>query len=104
MRAGKWKLLRLAGEGTFLFDLESAAGETENLAGDHPEVVARLEAKLAAWAAEQTPPGLPSKMDRAELQTYASYLHFDWRLRSEPRTVDAAQGNETRPAAPGPTP
>jgi arylsulfatase A-like enzyme len=52
VRVGDWKAVRqgLGSEGlprTELYDLAADAGETRDVAGEHPEVVARLEAVLA---------------------------------------------------------
>jgi len=57
IRKGKWKLIRVAllpGK-TELFDLEKDPGEKENVAADHPDVVADLESRLLAYAREQKP-------------------------------------------------
>lgn len=59
IREGRWKLLlgkdrrRLE-----LYDIPADRAETSNLAGEHPEVVAKLRDKLEAWLAE-----LPDKAD-----------------------------------------
>ncbi len=42
-----------------LFDLASDRGEQRNVIAEHPDIAADLEAKLAAWADEMSPPGLP---------------------------------------------
>ena len=48
------------GQVTLLYDLEADIGELNNLAAEHPEVVARLEAELDAWRATLlTEPILP---------------------------------------------
>ena len=57
IREGDWKLLR-GGEREYLYDLGSDLGEKQNLAAKHPEIAARLRAKLTAWCAELNPPGL----------------------------------------------
>jgi arylsulfatase A-like enzyme len=56
VRQGRWKLLLpdrkryrgyvrdLGTDGIELYDLETDIGETNNLAGEHPEIVARLQA------------------------------------------------------------
>lgn len=59
--AGRWKLYFIAPDRWLLFDGENPAGERQDVAAQHPGVVAELQAKLRAWCAEQTPPGLPSK-------------------------------------------
>ncbi len=52
------------GQATFLYDLEADAGERQNLASAHPDIVVRLEEALDAWqaglATEQILPGVRS--------------------------------------------
>jgi arylsulfatase A-like enzyme len=57
VRKGDWKLIRLAllpGK-TELYDLARDPGETTNLADQHSEIVADLEARLLAYARAQQP-------------------------------------------------
>ena len=57
VRKGDWKLIRIAllpGR-TELYDLANDPGETTNVAADHPDIVADLEARLIAYAREQKP-------------------------------------------------
>ncbi len=57
VRKGDWKLIKVAllpGR-TELYDLAKDPGETTNVAADHPEIVADLEARLIAYAREQKP-------------------------------------------------
>jgi len=51
VRWQNWKALRLkAGEPVELYDVKSDPGETKNVAADHPDVVAKVEAYLkTAW-------------------------------------------------------
>lgn len=51
MREGAWKLVRTR-RNAHLFDLASDPGETNDLAGAHPERVARMTAALEAWQRE----------------------------------------------------
>ena len=44
------------GQQTVLYDLSEDIGESRNLAGEHPEIVERLEAELEAWNAELAEP------------------------------------------------
>ena len=54
VRHGNWKLVVDApdGPGVGLYDLDADLGETHNLAGERPDVVAALEAKLREWEAD----------------------------------------------------
>ena len=58
--SGRWKLLHHPPDGWQLFDLGRPEAETRDLAAQHPGEVARLKARLHAWAAEQSPAGLPA--------------------------------------------
>ena len=48
------------GQMTVLYDLSQDIGEQRNLAGEHPDIVERLEAELASWNAELAEPMWPS--------------------------------------------
>lgn len=50
-RVGHWKWVDSA-RGTGLFDLASDMGETTDLSASHPEKLAELQARFAAWRAE----------------------------------------------------
>jgi len=57
IRKGDWKLFKLAllpGK-TELYDLAHDPGETNNVAGENPEIVRDLEARLLAYAKQQKP-------------------------------------------------
>ena len=49
VRDGDWKLIRILGAPPLLFNLANDLPEKNNVAAEHPEQVARLLAKLAAW-------------------------------------------------------
>lgn len=50
MRSGKWKLLMDYEKGNpELYNLENDPGETNNLAGDHPELLDEMSRKLLEW-------------------------------------------------------
>lgn len=48
-RRGPWKLIRVADEPALLFDLSTDPGETMDVAGKHPDLVADLASGLVAW-------------------------------------------------------
>ena len=60
-----YKLVALGDRERLLFDLTKPDGENieRNLIKQHPEIAARLETKLKAWAATLMPPGLPATFD-----------------------------------------
>jgi hypothetical protein len=64
--AGRWKLLFVAPDRWMLFDQESPAGERQDVARQHPAVVADLRIRLEAWAAGQKPAGLPTKLNAVD--------------------------------------
>jgi len=57
-----YKLIRMGDQPPMLFDVTTPEGENDqrNLASQKPEIVARLDKDLQAWAAELRPPGLGS--------------------------------------------
>ena len=74
VREGDWKLLKLSGQQSFLFDLSKDKEEKNNLAAQHPDIVQRLESSLNTWAAQLTPAGLPS--GKIVPQEKAVYQHY----------------------------
>ncbi len=78
VREGKWKYLR-GGAREYLFDLDADCEEKHNLMAEHPEIARRLQAKLAAWAEEQNPPGLETKQMSTTWEQY-----FDYYLDGKP--------------------
>lgn len=63
VRLGKWKMI-VAGDHTFLFDLDADIGETKDLAQQQPEVVRKLKEALKEWQGQMKPPAWPSKPNR----------------------------------------
>ena len=57
-----WKLIHLGASERFLFDVTTPDGEGKNLLAQHPEIAARLEAKLQTWSQTLQPPGLPTTL------------------------------------------
>ncbi len=61
VRAGKYKLIvSNADNATWLFDMETDAGETRNIELQKPEVVSALKQQLAAWESGLVPPAWPT--------------------------------------------
>ncbi|MFC6344897.1 hypothetical protein ACFP8W_23145, partial [Nocardioides hankookensis] len=50
IRRGGWKLVREHGDPWELYDVGTDRSETDDLAAQHPELVAELEAAYDAWA------------------------------------------------------
>ena len=74
-RQGNWKILKLGDSKTFLFNLAEDMGEKKDLAGQHPEIVRRLEASLIGWAKELKPAGLPDGKGNGQEQIFYRH-HF----------------------------
>ena len=56
MRSGDWKYVQTAKDAPQLFDLATDPGEKTDRTGDHPDVLAALERKYAAWEREMLAP------------------------------------------------
>ena len=56
LRSGSWKYLVTEKEGALLFDLAADPGERRDLKGEHPELLAALERKYAAWERQMLAP------------------------------------------------
>ena len=61
VRSENWKLLKTGDAPSQLYDLASDVGETTDLSGKNPEVVARLEASLASWDSRNSDPMWPAQ-------------------------------------------
>lgn len=60
LRQGRWKLVFSGRQGPALYDLEDDLGETRDVAGDHPEVTARLTALMKRLITDgRSTPGAP---------------------------------------------
>ncbi|MBE7495140.1 MAG: sulfatase-like hydrolase/transferase [Verrucomicrobiaceae bacterium] len=69
-----WKLIRFGADEQFLFDTTTPEGEKTNLIAAHPDIAARLNARLKAWSDELQPPGLPTEMHAQDAQFYAEHI------------------------------
>ena len=63
IRSGKWKLL-VNGDGSDaqLYDMELDKFEKNNIAGEHPELVAKLSKKVCEWYAQNKDKGLKTDL------------------------------------------
>ena len=65
------------GQVTLLYDLSDDLGERSNVAAEHPEVVAELEAAIASWEAEMGNPTWPAfRSTLAEVDQQMIHLFF----------------------------
>lgn len=80
-----WKLIHLGDHERYLFDVTHPAGElaANNRLGEHPEIAARLEAKLQAWSATLQPPGPAEPNHEQDNAFYAAHVT---KCRATPRT------------------
>jgi arylsulfatase A-like enzyme len=75
VRSGDWKYITAGTDRAMLFNLKDDIGETRNLIAEHPEVAADLRRKLAAWADQLQPAGIPSgPLDEQEAKWYPQYF------------------------------
>ena len=86
-----WKLIRLGPSERFLFDVTMPEGESHNLLAQHPDIAARLDAKLKTWSDTLQPPGLPTETNQQDAIFFAD--HVEKRLAPEPKRAAEAPGS-----------
>lgn len=89
-----WKLIRLGPEEQFLFDVTTPEGETKNLLAQHPNIVARLNAKLKTWSDGLKPPGLPTDIHPQDAVFFGD--HIDQRFTPAETKKPAAEPGSVR--------
>ena len=67
VRHGDWKLVK-SYDNTWLFNLASDIGESNNLAKTKPEIVEQLETLYHAWRSQMSEPAWPSKPNRRKVE------------------------------------
>lgn len=88
-----WKLIHLGPNERFLFNVTSPEGEKKNLLADHPEIAARLEARLQQWTIGLKPPGLPTETNDQDNIFFGE--HVDPRLApTANKTAEAPGGTQ----------
>lgn len=94
-----YKLIALGDRERLLFDITKPDGENidRNLMRRHPDIAARLESKLKAWAATLQPPGLPTTFDRHHEGLFAEHRIIAADQSERPATA----GVPPQDAAPG---
>jgi len=95
-----YKLIQLGDRRPLLFDVTAAEGEAaeKNLAGRHPEIVARLRDRLDAWAAELQPAGLIT--DASSFGRHHEELFVEHRLLGPEDRATGAVRRQRPPPAP----
>ncbi len=89
VRQGKWKYLR-GGEREYLYDLDADKEEKHSVLETHPELAARLRAKLETWTAALDPPGLHAGGMSSTWEAY-----FDFYLDGKPAPAPGASPRKT---------
>ena len=91
-----WKLIALGNRERLLFDITQPEGEANerNLITKHPDIAARLEAKLKAWCETLQPPGLPTSFDQHHEQLYGEHgIIAKTATSPKPRAKAAPEGS-----------
>jgi uncharacterized sulfatase len=94
IREGKWKYLR-GGARDYLFDLEADREEKHNLLPQHPQIAAKLKAKLTNWSQLLSPPGIETKQMSETWERYFDHYLDGKRVprpSANPRERDSANG------------
>ncbi|WP_395736699.1 sulfatase-like hydrolase/transferase [Prosthecobacter sp.] len=84
-----WKLIQLGEHERMLFDITTPEGEdlSRNLIKEKPEVAARLQTRLASWAATLQPPGFNDELAAHHKASFAEYGMIT-KLETQPVAVD----------------
>jgi len=102
IREGKWKYIH-GGSRRYLFDIDKDIGEKKNVIAKHPEIAARLSARLDKWSRELDPPGLDHPLGKAGNKYFDHYL--DGKKASHPKfpleAVDSKKDMPSRGKRPG---
>lgn len=69
-----WKLIHLGDKESYLFDVSQPGGETKNLLAQHPEIAARLDAKLKAWSQGLHRPGAAEPLHPQDVVFFADHV------------------------------
>jgi len=93
-----WKLIRLGADERYLFDVTRPEGELANRIADHPEVAARLEAKLQTWSDTLQTAGLPTEVNDQDAMFFAA--HVDKTIAAAVKGGAKAKAKPAKPADP----
>jgi uncharacterized sulfatase len=75
IRKDRWKLVKVANEKSFLFDLESAEGERRNVLALHPKLAASLDAELREWASQFAREEISEKASEKAQNWFEEHVH-----------------------------
>ncbi len=93
---GRWKLVLLGPTQRYLFDTAAPDGETRNLATQHPDIAARLLARLQSWDATLQTPGLPTQINPQDQIFFST--HIDKTLSEQPASAAEPKAKAKRKA------
>ena len=96
-----WKLIHLGKNESYLFDVTQPEGELKNLIRDHPDIVARLDAKLKIWCDSLKPPGPAIADNKADNEFYAAHVDKTINSTAYGRHLDNAKKGVAKAAAVG---
>ncbi len=90
---GHWKLILLGPHQRYLFDVTRPDGETRNLIRQYPEIAARLESRLKAWAGTLKTPGLPTDVNSQDQLFFNAHVDKTGGAGTKrPRAVTSQEG------------
>jgi arylsulfatase A-like enzyme len=84
-----WKLIHLGTNETYLFNVTRPEGELKNLIREHPDIAARLDAKLKTWCGALKPPGPAVPNNPQDNTFYAVHVN-----RTQDDSLYAPHGNK----------
>ncbi|MBM3860039.1 MAG: iduronate sulfatase [Verrucomicrobia bacterium] len=88
-----WKLIHLGADESYLFNVTEPQGETINLIKDHPDIAARLDAKLKAWMAGLHRPGPQESLNPQDKYFFDTHVvKIEVPSRSKPASEGTIQG------------
>ena len=91
-----WKLIRLGADERYLFDVTRPEGELANRIADHPEIAARLDARLQAWSDTLQTTGLPTEINDQDAMFFAA--HVDKTIAAAVKGGAKAKAKAAKPA------
>ena len=93
-----WKLIHLGRKESYLFNVTKPEGELKNLIADHPDIAARLEAKLKTWCDSLKPPGPANPNNSQDNMFFAVHVDKTQDGSKFAAHVDMPETKKPRPA------
>jgi arylsulfatase A-like enzyme len=92
-----WKLIHLGEKERYLFDVTHPDGETKNQLAGHPDIAARLAAKLKTWSATLQPPGPPERNNEQDNMFFAAHVDKTLEAATKRRPAGKAAAKKAAP-------